>query len=253
PFTVGLDQESGSYMQDGDDDVFTFYKINANNSFSSTDKGNEINAHFSPCTGISETEANKPYLINIDKIADARDADKIMFTLRQSGATIAKTPATLDGESATGTVDGNSMTLVNHGTYSGVKIAKEKGIFYFNKDKFISSLILDDKYNDVIVMPFRTYFDGFTGNNIRAIYISTEPNDTPTYIDNASAEKQPVGFAFSAQDGTLTITAQKDMVANIRNMNGQLIENSRMKSGESRSFSLASGIYIVNGTKVIVR
>ena len=253
PFTVGLDSESGSYMQEDGEDVFTFYKMNNSNSFSSTDKGYEINAHFSPCTGIAETEANKPYLINIDKIADARDADNIMFTLRQSGATITKTPATLDGETANGTVDGKSITLVSHGTYSGVKIAKEKGIFYFNLDKFVSSLNLSEKYTDVKVLPFRTYYDGNAGSQIKAIYISTEPNGTPTSIDNASAERQPVGFAFSTQNGMLAITAQNDMAANIRNMNGQLVESCRIKAGETRSVSLPSGVYIVNGTKVIVR
>ena len=102
-------------------------------------------------------------------------------------------------------------------------------------------------------MPFRTYYDGNTGSTIRTMYITTEPNGTPTYIDNTSAEDEPLGFAFSTQDGRLTITAQKEMVANIRNMNGQLVENSRIKAGESRSFSLPGGIYIVNGTKVIVR
>lgn len=253
PFTIGLDSEDGSYMQEDDNNVFTFYKMNNSNSFSSTGNSYEINAHFSPCTGITETEANIPYLVNIGRIADAKDGDNIMFTLRQSGATIAKTPQTLDGESATGTVDGSSITLVNHGTYSGMKIAKEKGIFYFNNDKFISSLILDKKYKDVIVMPFRTYYNGDSGNNIRAIYISTEPNDTPTYIDNASAEENPIGFVFSTHDGTLTITAKNDMTANIRNMNGQLVEKSLIKAGETRSYSLSGGVYIVNGTKVIIR
>ena len=61
------------------------------------------------------------------------------------------------------------------------------------------------------------------------------------------------GFMFSAETGKLTITATKDLRTNIRNINGQTIDTTSLKAGETRTVALPSGIYMVNGTKVVVR
>lgn len=253
PFTIALDAETGSYEQEADGGVFTFYKMNSDNSFSSTGKSYEVNAHFSKFTGKEETEANVPYLVSIEKETDSQADDGVMFTIRQRGATIVKTPALLDGETADGTVDGSSMQLANHGTYSGVKIDKNEGVFYFNIDKFVSSRNLDERYDDVLVYPFRSYYTCGGNNSVRAIYISTEPNGEPTAIDKPEAQPARGGFAFSAHDGQLTVTAQGDMTATVRNINGQAVESIKLKAGDSRTIQLPGGVYVVNGKKVIVK
>ncbi len=255
PFTMALDPETGVYTQPADGGEFTFYTMNADNSFSSTGERYSVNAHFSPCSGMSETEANKPYLVDIEKYVESSSDDNVMFTLRQSGATIAKTPSSIYGETAQGTVDGSAMSLANRGTYSGEKIAKTKGVFYFNRDLFVSSLNLGEQYPDVYVLPFRTWYDceGAAGNAARYIHISTEPNADVTNISQVSADATDTGFKLSANGGVLNVKATKDVYISVRAINGQTLGVATMRNGDSRSFSLPNGIYVVNGTKVVMR
>lgn len=255
PFTMALDPETGVYRQSEDGAEFMFYTMNADNSFSSTGSRYSVNAHFSPCSGVSETEANKPYLVNIEKYVDSSAGDDVMFTLRQSGATIVKTPASLQGETAKGSVDGSEMSLVNRGTYSGEKIAKAKGVFYFNKDRFVSSLNLDERYPDVYVLPFRTWYDrvGSPNRAVRYIRISTEPNTNTTNISQVAVDAVDAGFDCSANSGMLTVKATKDVRVSVRAINGKTLGVASLRAGDSRSFSLPTGIYVVNGSKVVMR
>ncbi len=254
PFTLALDAETGVYRQPADGGEFTFYTMNADNSFSSTGERYAVNAHFSPCAGVSETTANKPYLVNIERYVES-SADDVMFTLRQSGATIVKTPSSLTGETAQGTVDGSVMSLVNRGTYSGEKIAKTDGVFYFNKDLFVSSLNLSEKYPDVYVLPFRTWYDrvGNANHAVRYIHVSTEPNTQPTNVSLTTADASGAGFDLSANGGVLTVKATSAVRVTVRAINGSTVGVATLKAGDIRSFSLPSGVYVVNGSKIVVR
>lgn len=263
PFTVAVDTETGSYVQTKDNCAFTFYTMNTDNTFSNAQETGEYiyeaDAHFSPFTGQFVTQPNKAYVVSIDQMEET-NSEKVLFVVRQSGSTIEATPATLtqpliQGETATGKIKGEATTLVNYGSYCGVKVPKTEGIFYFNKDKFISSLLLDERFHDVYVLPFRSYYACQNGaNNVRYLNISLEPNTETSWIDNATeTATTSAGFMFSAETGKLTITATKDLRTNIRNINGQTIDTTSLKAGETRTVALPSGIYMVNGTKVVVR
>lgn len=263
PFTVAVDTKTGSYVQTKDNCAFTFYTMNTDNTFSNAQETGEYiyeaDAHFSPFTGQFVTQPNKAYVVSIDQMEET-NSDKVLFVVRQSGSTIEATPATLtqpliQGETATGKIKGEATTLVNYGSYCGVKVPKTEGIFYFNKDKFISSLLLDERFHDVYVLPFRSYYACQNGaNNVRYLNISLEPNTETSWIDNATeTATTSAGFMFSAETGKLTITATKDLRTNIRNINGQTIDTTSLKAGETRTVALPSGIYMVNGTKVVVR
>ena len=263
PFTVAVDTETGSYVQTKDNCAFTFYTMNTDNTFSNAQETGEYiyeaDAHFSPYKGQFVTQPNKAYVVSIDQMEET-NSDKVLFVVRQSGSTIEATPATLtqpliQGETATGKIKGEATTLVNYGSYCGVKVPKTDGIFYFNKDKFISSLLLDERFQDVYVLPFRSYYACQNGaNNVRYLNISLEPNTETSWIDNATeTATTSAGFMFSAETGKLTITATKDLRTNIRNINGQTIDTTSLKAGETRTVALPSGIYMVNGTKVVVR
>lgn len=263
PFTVAVDTETGSYVQTKDNCAFTFYTMNTDNTFSNAQETGEYiyeaDAHFSPFKGVPVTTPNQAYVVSIDKMEET-NSDKVLFVVRQSGSTIEATPATLaqpliQGETATGKIKGEATTLVNYGSYCGVKVPKTAGIFYFNKDKFISSLLLDERFQDVCVLPFRSYYACQNGaNNVRYLNISLEPNTETSWIDNATeTATTSAGFMFSAETGKLTITATKDLRTNIRNINGQTIDTTSLKAGETRTVALPSGIYMVNGTKVVVR
>lgn len=262
PFTVAVNTE-GQYINEDDKCDFTFYQMNATNAFSKPNPSGEliftdIDGHFSPYTGQSVTQANNAYIVRIYRPEMTEKDAKLMFILRQRGSTIEKTPAsrTIQGTASSGTVDGQNMTLTPQATFSGAEVDKTQGIFYFNKDKFVSSRALDMS-NTVKVLPFRSYYD-CTGmstgkRNIRYINISLEPNNTPTDIQEVTSKATNAGFEFSSQAGQLTVKATKDLRVNVRNVSGQTIDVKALKAGESHSVKLPSGIYVVNGTKVMVR
>ena len=263
PFTVAVDTETGQYINEDDKCDFTFFKMNTTNAFSKPNSSGEliftdINAHFSPCTGVSTTQPNDAYIVRIDRAEMTETEAKLMFILRQRGSTIVKTPGgrTIQGTASSGTIDGQNIDLTPQATFSGAEVDKTQGIFYFNKDKFVSSLALDMS-NTVKVLPFRSYYD-CTGmstgkRNIRYINISLEPNNTPTDIQEVTSKATNAGFVFSSQAGQLTVKATKDLRVNVRNVSGQTIDVKALKAGESHSVKLPSGIYVVNGTKVMVR
>ena len=262
PFTVAVNTE-GQYINEDDKCDFTFFKMNTTNAFSKPNQSGEliftdIDAHFSPYTGVETTQPNDAYIVRIDRAEMTEKDAKLMFILRQRGSTIVKTPVsrTIRGTASSGTVDGQNMDLTPQATFSGAEVDKAKGIFYFNKDKFVSSLALDMS-NTVKVLPFRSYYDctgTSTGKrNIRYINISLEPNNTTTDIQEVTSKATNAGFVFSAQAGQLTVKATKDLRVNVRNVSGQTIDVKALKAGESHSVKLPSGIYVVNGTKVMVR
>lgn len=261
PFTVAINAETGQYTNEDDKCDFTFYKMNATNAFSKSNSSGEliftdINAHFSPYTGVSTTQPNDAYIVRIDRAEMTEKDAKLMFILRQRGSTIVKTPVdrTIQGAASSGTVDGQNVVLTPQATFSGAEVDKTKGIFYFNKDKFVSSRALEGDPT-VYVLPFRSYYDcTVTGTrNIRYINISLEPNNDPTDIQEVTTDATNAGFVFSAQAGQLTVKATKDLRVNVRNVSGQTIDVKALKAGESHSVKLPSGIYVVNGTKVMVR
>lgn len=262
PFTVAVNTE-GQYINEDDKCDFTFFKMNTTNAFSKPNQSGEliftdIDAHFSPYTGVETTQPNDAYIVRIDRAEMTEKDAKLMFILRQRGSTIVKTPVgrTIHGIASSGTIDGQNIELTPQATFSGAEVDKAKGIFYFNKDKFVSSLALNIS-NTVKVLPFRSYYDctgmGTGKRNIRYINISLEPNNTPTDIQEVTSKATNAGFVFSSQAGQLTVKATKDLRVNVRNVSGQTIDVKALKAGESHSVKLPSGIYVVNGTKVMVR
>lgn len=262
PFTVAVNTE-GQYINEDDKCDFTFFKMNTTNAFSKPNQSGgliftDIDAHFSPYTGVETTQPNDAYIVRIDRAEMTEKDAKLMFILRQRGSTIVKTPVgrTIPGAASSGTVNGQNMVLTPQATFSGAEVDKTKGIFYFNKDKFVSSLALNIS-NTVKVLPFRSYYDctgmGTGKRNIRYINISLEPNNTPTDIQEVTSKATNAGFVFSSQAGQLTVKATKDLRVNVRNVSGQTIDVKALKAGESHSVKLPSGIYVVNGTKVMVR
>lgn len=262
PFTVAVNTE-GQYINEDDKCDFTFFKMNTTNAFSKPNQSGgliftDIDAHFSPYTGVETTQPNDAYIVRIDRAEMTEKEAKLMFILRQRGSTIVKTPMsrTIQGTASSGTIDGQNIELTPQATFSGAEVDKTKGIFYFNKDKFVSSLALDMS-NTVKVLPFRSYYD-CTGmstgkRNIRYINISLEPNNATTDIQEVTSKATNAGFVFSSQAGQLTVKATKDLRVNVRNVSGQTIDVKALKAGESHSVKLPSGIYVVNGTKVMVR
>ena len=262
PFTVAVDA-NGQYANNDDQCAFTFYKMNDNNALDNMTMANsydyKVDGHFSPLTSAVATDANAPYLVGIDQAQTSDDASKMVFTVRQKGSTIVKTPVTADsplltGEEANATVGGKAATLTAHASFCGVSVPKGDGIFYFNKSHFASSLNLDNRFSNVYVMPFRGYYNVVgLSSAVRYIAISLEPGSSTTGIDALTDNTTDTGFQYTISAGQLTVKANKDISVKVRNVSGQTIDVTNLKAGESRSVALPGGIYIVNGTKVVVR
>lgn len=254
PFTVAID-EKGTHTNDDGQSKFTFYKMQLTNALSDpkqTDNYNyEVTGHFEPLSGMMATESNKPYLVIIDNETKEEGAD-ILFVARQHGASIIKTPASLDGETAKGTLGSAQFSFIQHGTLNGVQLDKNDGYFYFAKERFVSSLNLTTS-NYVYVMPFRTYYDYAGVAQARYMNISLEPNSDITGISDITTGNEDRPFGFASGSGSLTITAFADVTVNVRAVNGQTVERCALKAGETRTVNVPAGIYIVNDMKVAVK
>lgn len=254
PFTVAIDK-NGTHTNDDGKSKFTFYKMQLTNALSNptqTDNYNyEVTGHFEPLSGMMATESNKPYLVIIDNETKEEGAD-ILFVARQHGASIIKTPASLDGETAVGTLGSAQFSFVQHGTLNGVQLEKKNGYFYFAKNRFVSSLNLTTS-DYVYVMPFRTYYDYAGTAQARYMNISLEPNSDITGISDITTGNEDRPFGFASGSGSLTITAFADVTVNVRAVNGQTVERCALKAGETRTVNVPAGIYIVNDMKVAVK
>lgn len=255
PFTVAID-ENGTHTNDDGQSEFTFYKMQLTNALSDpkqTDNYDyEVTGHFKRLSDMLATESNKPYLVTIDSYEPKDEGADILFVARQHGASIIKTPASLDGETAEGKLGSAQVSFVQHGTLNGVQLDKNKGYFYFAKDRFVSSLNLTTS-DYVYVMPFRTYYDYAGAAQARYMNISLEPNSDITGISDITTGYEDRPFGFASGSGSLTITAFADITVNVRAVNGQTVERCTLKAGETRTVNVPAGIYIVNDKKVAVK
>ncbi len=260
PFTVAVDSESGQYENNEDNTSFTFYTMNTDNALDNKQMCNshdyQVDGHFSPFTGEQLTRSNTPYLVGIDNIQEAGTDGKTLFTLRQKGSTIVRTPVTaaeplMKGENVTATVGEESATLEHCGSYCGMAIDKNEGIFYFNKDMFVSSLNLDERYAQVFVLPFRSYYTcNGNMNALRFINISTEPGTETDGIRELESKLTNQPFCVETHDGKISVTASDDTSVVIRTLNGLTVCNMQLKAGEMQSITLPHGIYLLNGKKI---
>lgn len=265
PFTVAVDNEGRHNAEDGIGKI-SFYTMNADNALDNMQTEDNYDysvvGHFSPITNAMSTEANKPYLIGIEEFKTDDSGEKVILDIRQHGATIVKTPTTdagagltsIEGETAKATIGTASATLKQYGTFNGVQLDKNEGVFYFSRDRFVSSLNLNSRYPYVYIMPFRTWYDCTSQalNNVMTMFISLEPGDATNAIDNVAADADGT-MRLSADNGMLVVKAVSDTRAVVRNVGGLTVQALTMKAGDVCRVPLAAGIYIVNGVKVLVK
>lgn len=260
PFTVAVhdgvhnNDASGSTASEG---VFTVYTMQDGKAFSGEGYDNYdygFTGHFQPLTGVDHTEANTPYLVVINEHA-ADDADgRLLFTVRQNGATIESTPTTVTGTASTGTVGGRDVTMTCRGSFSGERIAKGEGVFYFNNGRFVNSVNLGQKYSDVYVLPFRAWYDCSLPSTYKAMAISLNPNDGTTAIDDVpTAADCEQTMALGTASGIIMVKALRDVTTTVCSIDGQTVAMLQMQAGETRTVSVAAGMYVVGGKKIMVR
>lgn len=235
---------------------FTLHKMQATNCLN----GTEDEVYFPAVSNVTKAEANTPYML---KVTNPGSDDKYSFVLTQAGTTVKATPTnmvktgdlkyTFEGETGNGAKDGKSITFVNHGTYAGKQLAYDGYYFYFSKNMFLRSN--DYTYKGTVKMaPFRTFYSA-TGEGrakLAAFDLIFEEGmgDTPDGINSLTRNAD---LMVTAGKGTITLASTINQDVRVNSLNGMLINNACLQSGEMRTINVPSGIYVVNGVKIIVK
>lgn len=266
PFIITVDA-NGQHTNEGDTEpTFSLHQMQAENCLSdeNVDNPGETCVFFPNITPVgTTTQANKPYLVNV---LNAPADDNLSFVVTQKGSTIKATTGmdatnyTFPGETASGTsaVGVESATNYNftaYATYSGRMIPRTSGTyFYFAKNNFRNSDYLSDKFTTVDMYPFRAYYVVNSNNGVKGMSSMNvlleegEGNPEATSIKTVKS-----GVAVVGGKGTLTITSASDQNVLITSISGVNVHNMKMNGGDSQTIAVPSGVYIVNGTKVVVK
>ena len=206
----------------------------------------------------SSTEANVPYMV---KVINAPTDEKISFIATQYGADVMASEDKLEtsgytysGEKATGKIAGNAYQFSNCGSYAGMKVDRNtKNVFYFSGNMFLSSKNLLLMYPSVYVYPFRAcYLYNRSSQGAKEMIgfdVITDYDGMTTGISDLTHEPD---LAVQTGRGHIMATAAKSVHFSIYNANGMKVETVTLNAGESRTIELPAGLYLINGTKVIV-
>ena len=266
PFTLKLDKDGVHYNRDYNGNLINDVSFSVNTlqsekcmEYTDSPYGNRIDyaenyAHFVQYTE-EMTEPNAPYMVRVE---EAPDDPTCLFSAIQYGAEIKATEGmnatnyTYSGDVATGTL-GVECTFTPLATYAGSKLDKTGNYFYFAKNWFLCSQnIVTSAY--LYVHPFRAFFE-YTGTTQARRFgiIFGENNGGATAIETAAQTTIPNGLSVSTLNGGLEISASVTTVVRINNICGEAVANVAIKGGETKSVHLPSGIYVVEGKKVVVK
>lgn len=208
----------------------------------------------------NSTKANTPYMVTV---IDVNEGASVSFKATQYGSTIAATPTsdmstvdyTFKGEEAAGTINGTTYNFVNYGSYSGQKLDKTVGYFYFAGNMFLSSKNLVAQRPWLYVYPFRAYYAYQTSGNAKGIdkFGITFSEGTTTGINDITTTAGDTELKVVSGQGVITLTANQDKSVSIISATGATTNRLDMRAGETRTVSVPAGIYIVNNVKTIVK
>ena len=261
PFALSVDA-NGEHKDDlGGFYEFTVGKMKDNGlTYTSTPsmQGTDYHAtaQFSKLT--ADAAANTDYMVRLPR---TNATPQVLFTVRQKGAFIEKTNSKnqlIAGETVQNTLDGAAANLTSYHTYSGVRMNKatNQDVFYFSYNKFVA---LRNLRKDVLYQwPFRAVYK-FNGSPAAAAkaftameiaFDDTTDDKTPTGIDELNND---VTLAVTTTDNTIITKSKKDTEVRIHSLTGQMVARTTVKAGETRTFHVPTGIYIVNGKKITVK
>ena len=236
-FTVGKMKENGL--------TYTSTPQNQGTDYQATAQFEKLN---------TDTEANKSYMVRLPR---ANASNNILFTVREKAALIEKTisKAQLNEDGMiNNTLNGSAANFKSYHTYSGLRLNKadRPNVFYFSYNKFVA---VRNLRKEVFYMwPFRAAyeFSSSAGAKMFSLFnISFDENNTET-TGITDIANEPT-LAITTDYNTIIATANKDTELKIYNATGQNITRTVVKSGETRTYSVPTGLYIINGKKITVK
>jgi hypothetical protein len=267
PFTLRVN--GGKHVNDPEDGFeFNVRRLSAlaTATTAQTSENNYYSEGYFPTIEGSETKANMPYMVEVT--ATPSGNSQYSFVVSQAGSTIYATPfekntngkitkghKNFKGETVTNNKDGGSLT--NYGTYSGMTIPRDNNVYYFNKDKYVSSTTLATKYDNAIVRPFRAYYSpsevALFSKMIGFTFVYDLFSGDGGITTSLTETSKPKVMTITTSNGTMLITATENVPVNIKSVNGLSVDSFKLKAGEQKQVNLPSGIYIVNNTKILVK
>ena len=236
-FTVGKMKENGL--------TYTSTPQNQGTDYQATAQFEKLNA---------ATEANKSYMVRLPR---ANASNNILFTVREKAALIEKTASNdkfIEDGMINNILNGATANFKSYHTYSGLRMNKadKPNVFYFSYNKFVA---LRNLRKEVLYLwPFRAAyeFSSSAGAKMFSMFnISFDENNTET-TGITDIANEPT-LAITTTYNTIIATANKDTDLKIYNAAGQNITRIVVKSGETRTFSVPTGLYIINGKKITVK
>lgn len=220
-------------------------------------------AYFTPIQG-EHSEANTPYVVTMQGTAVEGS-----FKVYQESALVKATPNTtgiMTGETASGTYtyEGgkDDYSFTHKGTYTGIEIGDEKAggaaaastkVFYFANNFFLDSKTLANN-KSLKMLPFRSYYEYAGGAKAKMmgfrVVFGENEDDNTTGINEV---KRNSNLAIIPGNGYITIMAKADSNVAIHTVNGMKLEKCNLRAGETRTVAMPSGIYVINGVKMIVK
>ena len=262
PFTLDLDGKGLHSNADGKCS-FIVNKMVANNCLTlakpedSSASDYTESAKFAPDTD-PKTEANVPYMVKVENCDAATDGTQISFVATQYGSNIVKSEQPTDnvyiGENATGTIDGATYNFTNNSSYSGKKLDKTGNIFYFAKNMYLNSKNLLASLPYLYVYPFRSYYTySTTATGAKALNGFNVTYDLEDEATGISDVQRKADLIIATGNGTISATTAKDTTVRVFSTSGVNVSAMTLKAGETRTISVPAGMYVINGTKIIVK
>ena len=270
PFS--LEMQDGVHTNATEDGCsFSLHKLNSSNCLAITDDEahTAMNYHGKAVfdkIGLQHTIPNAPYLV---KVENAPEDTQVSFIATQYGSDVLPTKGgdgetfmpmdesdyTFKGETGEGTIGSAHYSFVNYGSYSGRKLDKNTGWFYFAGGMFLNSKNLAPGHDYVYMYPFRAYFAYSCTDQSKlmtAMEVSFDDN-TATGISIVGEDAGKGGLTITSGNSSLTLYAGRDASVVVASATGTLVGRYSMKQGDSKTLSLPSGLYVVNGNKVVVK
>ena len=88
---------------------------------------------------------------------------------------------------------------------------------------------------------------------LNAINISFDEWENQSLTNGIQVVDEQPTLAVTTIGNNIIAISKQDTSLRIYNMSGQVIANTIIKAGESRIFSVSTGIYLVNGKKITVK
>lgn len=250
PFTLTVTDGKHTNVTD---DGFEFY-LRTMTGFNGAQTGAAAaEGYFTKIEG-TLAEANTPYMVEVVE----QKSDVYSFVATQKGAEIiasrSRTATTANPWIGLTAIEAEKVgDMTNYGTYSGRAIPRANEVFYFNKNKYVSSETLASKYTHVYVRPFRSYYTSSAQNSKMTWFDIVYDQIFSPVVTDIATESLPNNLAITSGHGFIMLTANEDVHVNVVSLNGFNVASFGMEAGDQNVIEIPSGIYLVNKTKVIVK